>query len=157
MKAETIYLTDQDKVREAIDKILVLDTGNKYQVVIGNADVKTSRQHKYQWRLYSDIARSGLGGKWEETAESAHIKCKYLFALPLMLAKDINFSWLYDMVKKETNNDTEKLMWFVDKQISTMDFTVNEGAQYITDMINYYAPKGFELTDPSEYGLKRAA
>jgi len=157
MKAEYIYLADQDKVREAIDRILVLETGNKYLVTISNAGDKTAKQHRYQWRLYQDISRSALGGKYEETPESVHRFCKYKFALPVILENDDNFRWLYESVKKELFNDEEKMMWFVDSQVSTMDFNVIEGMDYITDMINYYAPRGFELTDPREYGLKRAA
>ncbi len=153
MRAETIYLTDDNKLDEAISKLRRCELGNNFQMVLSNADVKTARQHKYQWRLYTDVSRSGIGGKWEETADSVHIKCKYLFALPVMLEKDPNFAWLYEMVKKETDNDTDKLMWFVDKHISTMDFTVSEGAQYITDMINYYIPKGAVLSDPKDYNL----
>jgi len=153
VKAETIYLTDDIKLDEAISKLRRCELGNKYQMVISNADTKSTRQHKYQWRLYGDINKSGIGGKHEETIEGTHIVCKFRFALPIMLAKDINFAWLYEMVKKEVGNDTDKLMWFVDKQVSTMEFTVSEAAEYITNMINFYAPKGVMMTDPEEYRL----
>lgn len=153
MKSKTIYLTDESKRSEAIAQIKDCELGNKYQVTISNADTKSTRQHKYQWRLYGDINKSGVGGKHEETIEGAHIVCKYRFALPIILAKDVNFAWLYEMVKKEVGNDTDKLMWFVDKQVSTMDFTVPEAAEYITNMINFYVPLGAILTDPKEYRL----
>jgi len=154
MKAEQIYLLDQDKVREAIDKILVLETGNKYMVSISDASSKTTKQNNYQRRLCRDVANSGIGGRHEETADAVHRFCKYKFALPVILEKDENFAWLYESVKKELFNDEDKMIWFVDSQVSTMDFSVSEGAQYITDMINYYAPRGAKLTDPADYGLK---
>ena len=153
MKSKTYYKVDQEKMDECVDSINNLEIGNKYQVTISNADTKSTRQHKYQWRLYGDINKSGVGGRHEETIEGAHIVCKYRFALPIILAKDVNFAWLYEMVKKVVGNDTDKLMWFVDKQVSTMDFTVSEAAEYITNMINFYVPLGAVLTDPKEYRL----
>jgi len=153
MKADTIYLINDEKLDEALAKVRKCELGNKFKVTISDAGNKTSRQHKYQWRLYSDVSKSGIGGKHEETPKGTHIVCKFRFALPVMLAKDENFAWLYEMVKKEIGNDTDKLMWFVDMHVSTMDFTVNEGAQYITDIINFYASRGAILTDPSEYNL----
>jgi len=153
MKAETIYLTSQDKVQDVVDTILNLEVGNKYKVEISDAGCKTSRQNRYQRRLCRDVAKSGIGGRNEVTPEKVHIKCKYLFALPVILEKDENFAWLYEMVRKEVDNDKDKLMWFVDKHVSTMDFTVSEGANYIQDMIDYYAPMGANLTDPKEYNL----
>lgn len=153
MKAETIYLLNEYKLDEAISKLRRCELGNGFQMVLSNADVKTVRQHKYQRRLYNDISQSGMGGRHEETPESVHRFCKYEFALPIILEKDINFAWLYESVKKELFNDKEKMIWFVDSQVSTMTLTVNEAADYITKIINYYAPKGFPLTDPSEYRL----
>lgn len=155
MKPEIYYITDTEKAAKAISAITLLEIGNKYKVTISNAGDKTSRQRGYQWRLYTDISKSGIGGQHEETPESVDLACKYRFALAIFMRDDDFFQELYDMFRKAHNDDPEHLKWFVKTQVHTENFNTSQMAEYLTMIINYYAPKGVELTDPAEYGLKR--
>jgi len=156
MKAEQIYLLNPDKQKEAINRVLELELGNKYKLTISNAGDKTSRQRGYQWRLYTDISKSGIGGELEETPNGVDLACKYRFALPIFMQDDDFFAELYEMFRKAHDNDPDHLRWFVAHQVHTENFNTSQMAEYITMIINYYAPKGCQLTDPAEYGLKAA-
>jgi len=154
MKAEYIYLTDLTKLGYALGRIESLEVGNKYMITISNAGDKTRKQRGYQWRLYTDISKAGIGGELEETPQGVDLACKYRFALAIFMRDDSFFSELYDMFSKSHNGDKEHLKWFVKHQVHTENFNTSQMAEYITMIINFYAPKGVQLTDPSEYGLK---
>jgi len=154
MRAETYYILTEDKKGDAIEHIVSLEAGNKYKVTISNAGDKTSKQRGYQWRLYTDISKSGLGGKHEETPKTVDRACKHRFGLSIFMRDDDFFAELYEMYRKAHNDDPEHLRWFAETQVHTENFNTSQMAEYLTMIINYYAPKGFELTEPSQYGLK---
>lgn len=155
MQADYIYILDQDKVREAIDKIVALETGSKYLVTISNAGDKTKKQRGYEWRLYTDIIKSGVGRN--DTAEAEHIDCKWRFALPIFIRDDDFFSDLYFAYKELHGHDTERMRWFVANMVHTEKMNTSQMAEYLTMMINFYIPLGATLSDPKDYGLKMAA
>lgn len=154
MKAETIYITTAEQQRKAVGRILELEVGSKYQVTIANAGSKTSRQRGYQWRLYTDISKSGLGGIDEETPNSVNIRCKREYAVPIFKRDDDFFRELFNAYERKFSHDPVRMNWFFENMVHTEDFNTSQMAEYITMIINYYAPKGVPLTDPSEYNLK---
>jgi len=153
MKAETIFLINDEKLDEALAKVRKCELGNKFKVVISNAGDKTTKQRGYQWRLYLDIVKSGVGGERNDTAEGVHVDCKWRFALPIFMRDDDFFQELYLAFKNKYEDDSERMRWFIANQVHTEQMNTSQMAEYLTMLINFYVPMGVQLTDPKDYGL----
>jgi len=155
MRSKSYYL-ENDMIRgNAIRHINELKCDGKVKITISNAGSKTSKQRGLQWRWYEDIAKSGIGDA--DTSDDADLKCKWMFARPIFLRDDDFFRELYDMFMAKHGNDPERIKWFCRHMIHTEKFTPKQMAEYLDGIEMYYSSKGVNLTDPREYGLKKAS
>jgi hypothetical protein len=145
---ETVY-------QNLIDRLCTIELDGKTKITISNAGDKTTKQRGYQWRLYLDISKSGVGGERNDTAEGVHVDCKWRFALPIFMRDDDFFQELYLAFKNKYETDSERMRWFIANQVHTEQFNTSQMAEYLTMLINFYAPMGVQLSDPKDYGLKK--
>ena len=148
MKAETYYLTSLQVIGNVIARITKIQPEEKLQVTIANIGTKSARQRGLDWMWNEDIAKAGIGGKYEDTKENVHIVCKGRFGIPILCRDDNFFSALYEGWRKNHPHDVEAIMWFAEHHVSTEDFTVPQMAEYMTDKQHHYLSKGVNLTDP---------
>jgi hypothetical protein len=132
-----------------------LPIDGKTKVTISNAGGTIERQRGLDRLWDKDISQAGIGGKYEDTEVNIHLLSKYLFALPIICARpEGHFEEIYEGFKKNHLGDEKALFWFIDTQVSTMDFTKNEMHQYLEAKQRHYIPLGVNLTDPALQGLK---
>ena len=153
MKAETFYLTNRDVIKNVISRILEINTTDKLKITISDIGKKSSRQRGLDWMWNDDIAKAGIGGKYEDTKEGVHLVCKYRFAVPILCRDDEFFSALYEGWLAKHPNDPEAVMWFVEHHVHTEQLKVPQMAEYLTAKQRYYLDKGVNLTDPAFRGL----
>lgn len=153
MKAKPFVLRDQfilNNLKIELDKI---ELDGKTQVVISNTGSKSSRQRGYEWTLYEAIAKSGLGGKHEDEKNGVHMVCKYRFAVPVFIRDDAFFAELWGVYRQLYEKDPERMEWYVAEFVHTEKFNSSQMAEYLTELINYYTARGFELPEPDDHKL----
>lgn len=153
MKQLTRILRTQfilDNVHAELDKQPLDGT---VQVTIGNVGTKSARQRGYEWILYEAIAKSGKGGKHEDEKNGVHLVCKYRFAVPIFIRDDSFFAELWTIYRQLYGSDEERMLWMVSTQVHTEKFSPSQMAEYLTELINYYTARGFELPQPDDHKL----
>ena len=153
MKAKTFILRDSfilSNVKLELDKI---ELDGKTQVTISNVGTKSARQRGLEWILYEAIAKSGKGGKHEDEKNGVHLVCKYRFAVPLFIRDDSFFAELWTIYRQLYGADEERMLWMVSTQVHTEKFNSSQMAEYLTELINYYTARGFELPQPDDKKL----
>lgn len=153
MKAETYYLTSLKVISNLIARVAKIQPEEKLQVTISNIGTKSARQRGLDWMWNDDIAKAGIGGKYEDYKEGVHLVCKYRFAIPILTRDDAFFSKLYEGWLNNHPNDSEAVMWFVEHHVSTEALTVSQMAEYLTAKQRYYLDRRVNLTDPEFRGL----
>ena len=153
MKAKSFYLSDDHIKQNAIDFIGAVDTLERLKVVVSNVGSKSAQRRGLQWQWYTDIVKSGIGGKYEEDKDSLHRACKWRWAVPILLRDDVNFAAIWPELNKLYKADPEKMKYIVDTFVSTEgdDFNMTE---YMENIMHYYLPRGVTLTDPKTRGLE---
>jgi hypothetical protein len=153
LKAKSFYLTRPDVVKNCINEILSIIPDGKLKVTISNAGTKSDKQRGLQWQWNEDVAKSGIGGKYEDTDIGVHRRSKYFWAIPIFCRDDDFFNDLCTEFKRRHEGDPERIMWFVDQYVSTEKFSVSQMAEYLTQFQKHYLSKGVNLTDPDYRGL----
>ena len=153
MKAETYYLTSLAGISEVVGRVAKIQPEEKLQVTISNMGTKSARQRGLDWRWNDEIAKAGIGGKYEDTKENVHIVCKGKFAIPILCRDDDFFATLYEGWRIKHPRDVEALMWFAEHCVSTEALTVSQMAEYMTAKQHDYRGEGVNLTDPAFRGL----
>lgn len=156
MKAEIYHLTSLESLQRIEERLHSFILDGKVKVTFSDAGTKSSKQRSLDWKWNSEIAESGIGGRWEDTKEGVHLVCKWRFAVRILQRDDSFFSDLYDEWCRRHEGDDKAIMWFIDKHVSTEDFTVSQQAEYMTEKQRYYSGKGVNLTDPEFRGLLEA-
>jgi len=155
LKAKSFYLQNELIRSNAISYIEDIECDGKTKVTISNAGSKSSKQRGLQWRWYADVAKSGKGNS--DLDEDVDLECKWIFARPILLRDDDWFRDLFTMYMAKYKDDPERIKWFTKHMIHTESFNTSQMAEYLDGMEKYYISHDIPLTDPREYGLKRAA
>ena len=153
MKSESYILANPNVLNNAIMRLKDLELNGKIKLTISSAGDKSSRQRGLEWRWYTDVANSGLGGKHEDSKKGVHLAAKYRWAIPIFNRDDPLFNDLYAIWIQLYGKDPERMEWFIDNQVHTEKFSVSQMAEFLTDFERYYAGKGVSLTNPDEQGL----
>jgi len=153
LRSESYILINSNVLNNAIMRLKELELNGKTQLTISNAGNKSARQRGLQWKWYTEVANSGLGGKHEDTKDGVHLIAKYRWAIPIFNRDDVHFNDLYSIWIQLYGKDPERMEWFIDNQVHTEKFNVSQMAEYLTDFQRYYADKGVNLTNPDERGL----
>ena len=130
-----------------------LELNGKIKLTISDAGSKSAKQRGLQWKWYTEVANSGLGGKHEDTKDGVHLVSKYRWAVPIFIRDDVHFNDLYAIWIQLYGKDPERMEWFIDNQVHTEKFSVSQMAEFLTDFQNRYLEVGVNLTDPGEKGL----
>jgi len=109
MKAEFFYLIDEERRQNAIDRMMKFDLDGKVKVTFCNAGDKSAKQRGLDWLWNTDIANSGMGGKFEDTKANVHRVCKFKFAIPILIREDPFFAELYQMYIQLHKSDPERM------------------------------------------------
>ena len=157
MKADRFVLINESVRNLCIAKIKDLPVDGKTQVVISAAAGKSTRQRGLQFLWYTNVAKSGMGGRHEESVEACHIASKYRWAIPIFVRDDEHFSEIYTEWMKMYGDDSDRMFWFADKMVHTEKFTVSQMAEFLTNFQEYYLNHGFPLVNPDDLGLLRMA
>ena len=153
MKAENFYLIDEQRRSSAIDRMMEFELNGKVKVTFCNAGDKSAKQRGLDWMWSTDIANSGMGGKFEDTKDNVHRVCKFKWAIPIFIRDDDFFSELYKAYINLHKSDPERMKWFVDHVVHTEDFNTSQMAEYLTDKQRHYLDLGFPLRDPVDHKL----
>jgi len=153
MKAEDYILVNEAVKLNACLHIKNIVADGKVMVTIHNAGNKSARQRGLQWRWYTDVVGSGIGGKHEASKESVHIASKYLWAIPIFIRDDPFFADLHAIYVQLYGKDPERMRWYADSQVHTEKFTSSQMAEFLTEFQRYYIDKGVELTNPDDQKL----
>ena len=153
MKAEKFILHTEFIRANVIAKISCVECDGKTMVVISGAKSKSVKQRGLQWLWYTNVAESGIGGKYEDTKKGVHLVSKYRWAIPILVRDDPNFCDLYHAWFELHANDDERKIWFVEEHVHTEKFTTSQMAEFLTDFQRYYLDKGVNLADPQDKKL----
>jgi len=153
MKAESYILINEAVKVNACLRIKDITADGKTQVTICNAGDKSARQRGLDWMWSTDIANSGMGGKFEDTKDNVHRVCKFKWAIPIFIRDDSFFAELYKEYINLHKLDPERMKWFVDVLVHTEEFNVSQMAEYLTDKQRHYLDLGFPLRDPDDLKL----
>jgi hypothetical protein len=153
MKAETYHLINDNILNNAIMRMKELECNGKFKLVISNAGDKSARQRGLDWMWSTDIAKSGMGGEFEDTKENVHRVCKYRWAIPILIRDDPFFAELYALYIQLYKNNPDKMLWFVDSRVHTEELNVSQMSEYLTEKQRYYLDNGFPLRDPQDKKL----
>ena len=156
MKAVKFILGSELIRDNAILEINDIELNGKTQVTISDVGAKSARQRGYEWILYEAIAKSGKGGKHEDEKNGVHLVCKYRFAVPIFIRDDSFFAELWAIYKQLYGKDVERMEWYIDTQVHTEKLSTSQMAEYLTELINYYTARGFELPEPQDKKLLEA-
>lgn len=153
MKTEhfTIY-SDQDK-NELIQKIQAIEIDGKTKVSISPSGSKSAKQRGLQWKWNSEVAKAGIGGKHEDTAEGVALVAKWKWAVPILIRDDDFFADLFTIYRNKWNNDPDRMRYFVDVYVHTEQFNTSQMAEFLTEFQNHYS-QFVKLTDPDERLMK---
>lgn len=153
MKPEIYYINNLDILQNAISRIKYIIPNGKFKVTISDAGSKSVRQRGLQWIWYDDVVKAGIGGQYEDTKEGVHLLSKYRWYLPILQRDSEDFAALYELWYEKYGKDKERMLWFVDTQVSTEDLDVSQMAEYLTSFQQHYSRHGVTLTDPAFRGL----
>ena len=156
MKAKKFTLSSELIRDNAISELSNIELDGKTQAVISNTGSKSSRQRGYEWILYEAIAKSGKGGKHEDEKNGVHMVCKYRFAVPIFIRDDSFFAELWTIYRQLYGKDPERMEWYVAEFVHTEKLSTSQMAEYLTELINYYTARGFELPEPQDKKLLEA-
>jgi len=150
MKPEKYILRTEADRNEVLKRLLELPCDSKTNVTLSDAGSKSSRQRGLQFMWYGEVAKSGIGGKHEDTKEGVHLVCKFRWALPILRRDDPFFNDLYEGFLRNHPDNPEAVEWFIDTQVQTEKMTVSQNAEMLTEFQRYYIDKGVNLTDPED-------
>lgn len=153
MKAKTFFLTSLDAMRLANDYLLQVILDGKVKVTFSDAGTKSDKQRGLQWKWYGDVARAGIGGKHEDTANGVHLLSKYRWAVPIFLRDDTAFAGLYEVFMTKYEGNQEMISYFVEHHVSTEKFSVSQTAEFLKCFHDHYGRIGVNLTIPAFRGL----
>lgn len=153
MKAESFCLINKNVRNNAIMRINELECNGKLKITISNSGSKSGKQRSLNWKWNDEVARSGKGGKHEDTKTGVHMVAKYRWAIPILQRDDPLFADLYGLWVKLYGKNQERMLWFVSEQVHTENMTVHQVAEFLTDFQRYYSGLGIELTNPDDKGL----
>lgn len=156
MRARNYYLTSLEVLSNVVVHLHGIILDGKVKVTFSAAGSKSAKQRGLQWMGYEDKAKSGIGGRLSDTSENVHLVAKYRFAIPIFSRDDDYFADMYSGYRKRIKGkaDEEAKMWyFVDKHVSTEDFTVSQMAEFLTHFRNDCTAKGITLREPEFKGL----
>lgn len=153
MKSESFILINDNIRNKAIQRVLEIICDGKTKLTISDAGSKTARQNALDWMWNTEIANSGYGGEYEDTKEGVHLISKYRWVVPILIRDDDFFSDLWGAYVNKYGSDPERMKWFVDTQVHTMNLTKSQTAEYLTEKQRYYSGKGVNLTNPDDMGL----
>ncbi|MCK4621280.1 MAG: hypothetical protein KAT62_03595 [Desulfuromonadales bacterium] len=154
MKAEQFFLTAPHVKANLINRLVDIECDGKIKVVLSDAGSKSVRQRGLQWRWYTEVAKSGVGGKHESTKDGVHLLSKWKWGIPILLRDDEFFSELFAMYKDKWSDNPERMEWFVESRVHTEAFSTSQMAEFLTDFQRHYAPM-VDLTDPDDLKLMR--
>jgi hypothetical protein len=154
MRAERIVLYSDNDRNNAIRRLQQIPCDGKMQIKFESSGSKSGKQRNLEWQWYTDVAKSGKGGEYEDTKEGVHLVSKYRFAVPIFIRDDPFFADLYAQWVNQYGKDRERMLWFVDTQVHTEKFNTAQMAEYLTLFQNHYTEKGFNLTDPDRQLLE---
>ncbi len=154
MKAEQYTLINHEVKKSLIAKIMDIDCNGKTGVIIKGVGSKTEQQHKLDYKWSGEIFRSGIG--WhDKTAEDAHARSKWMFALPHFLAgNDEIFIAQHEFFIQRFGHDKKKCLEYARDYIHTKKLSKEQAQQYMNDKQNYWLDRGVNLTNPNDYGLE---
>lgn len=153
MKAQNFFLTNPVVIDNALNTIRKLVPDGTWKVTISKAGSKSVKQRGLQFMWYEDVAKSGIGGRYEDDKITVHLVCKFRFAVPIFCRDDDYFNELYSEFMRRNEGNEEKIMWFIDNHVSTEKFDVAQMAEYLTSIHDYYIPRGAQLRNPEFQGL----
>lgn len=158
MKAISITLSNDAALRRAVSEVMATYASEKAgttEVVIRNVGTKSVKQRGLQHIWYQDIVRSGKGGQYEADEHTLDIYLKYRWGLKIMLPTRPLLAEAYVEYSNTHKHQPDRMMWWVEQNVHTEQMTVNEMAQFLTAIFDWYVIRhGFNLTDPDEYGWK---
>ncbi len=153
MKSESYRIVNENVKISACLRIKDIAPDGKTEIVIRSAGSKSAAQRGLQWKWYTEIAKSGIGGEHEDTKEGVHLISKYRWAIPILIRDNSFFADLHSVWIQLYGKDKERMRFFIDSQAHTESFTVSQMAEFLTEMQNYYTGKGVKLTDPDDLKL----
>lgn len=153
MKAEHFILHTEFIRENAIAFMNKIELDGKTQVTFCNAGDKSAKQRGLDWMWSTDIANSGMGGKFEDTKDNVHRVCKFKWAIPIFVRDDPFFAELYKAYINLHKGDPERMKWFVDTMVHTEEFNVSQMAEYLTEKQRHYLDLNFPLRDPTDHKL----
>ena len=153
MKQESYRLINEAVKGNACLRIKDILADGKTEVVIRNSGNKSAEQRGLDWKWSTEIASSGIGGKFEDKKDNVHRVCKYKWAIPIFIRDDSFFAELYSIYVQRYKGDADRMKWFVDNQVSTEDFTCTQMAEYLTEKQRHYSGVGVALTNPDDLKL----
>ena len=153
MKAKAFSLASLKSMKAAKAYLDGVVPNGKIKVTFSDAGTKSVKQRGLQWMGYEDKAKSGKGGRLGDTKENCHLAAKYRFAVPILLRDDSFFAELYLVYCNKYEESEERMLYFVDKHVSTEKFTVSQMAEFLTEFRNDCTRKGIELREPEFNGL----
>lgn len=104
---------------------------------------RTLKQNAWIYKAYEMLSKQG------DMTYIEYIRyCKYTFGLKILFAKYPDMRERFVKIKRMLGY--EEMLEMMDRVNVTSDFDVEEGSQYINEIINHF--QGFEL--PSKEGLK---
>ena len=156
MNAKTFSLASLESMKAARAYFDEIIPNGKTKVTFSDAGTKSVKQRGLQWMGYEDKAKSGKGGRLGDTKENCHLEAKYRFAVPILRRDDSFFADLYRGWSANClflEDREERMLYFVDKHVSTEKFSVSQMAEFLTDFRNDCVQKGIELREPEFKGL----
>lgn len=157
MKAERFVLINDNVVNLCVASIKDKLADGKTQVVISAAAGKSARQRGLQFLWYTNVSKSGMGGRHEESVEACHVASKFRWAIPILIRDDPNFAEIYTMWVEKHGDNPEMMFYFADVWVHTEVFNLSQMAEFLTNFQEYYLNHGFPLVNPDDLGLLRAA
>lgn len=153
MKAEPYHLINEHVRDVAIMRIKELPCDGKLKITISDSGSKSGKQRALNWMWNDEVAKSGKGGRHEDTKQGVHMVAKYRWAVPILQRDDPNFADLYGIWVQLYGNNPDRMLYFIDNHVHTEKMTVPQVAEFLTDYQRYYSEQGIELTNPADKGL----
>lgn len=150
MKQERYFLGSQASQDKVIERIKAAGIDGGVKVTIGDGRSKSAKQRGLQWRWAGEVARSGFGGKHEDTKEGVHIVSKWRFGRPLIAEFMPDHFEFIKALEDRYSNNPDALYYIADKFISTEDFEHPIMNKYLTDFERYYRNAGVQLSIPDK-------
>lgn len=114
----------------------------------------TARQRRLWFLWCREVSVSGLGQ--DDTVDTVHIRAKWMFVKPIMLAQSEMFALIYNHFMKTVEHSeikSKQCIEFARDYISTEALTKDNRIKSLKDFQRYWVGKGVNLTDPSLQGV----